>query len=265
MKKNGRKMAEWVFIFILSVTLFSPVSSLADGKTAVIKFISPVNQNSVISLLSAIDNKMKEGVENFRILISTPGGSVFYGLTAYNYLRGIPANITTHNIGSVDSIGMIIYCGGKKRFSVPHARFLIHGIQMTFHRGISMEQPLLEERLESLKIDHENIAKVISTTIEKPMDEVTKAMLKRTVLNPQEAHEWGLVDKIESNLFEKGAEVITIAHIVPGEAHQKEETQNVLSYSSLDTSNSIDSLEKNFEYSSYPSTYENKSLSNEGW
>jgi ATP-dependent protease ClpP protease subunit len=35
---------------------------------------------------------------------------VFHGLTAYNYLKGIPATVTTHNIGSVDSIGVALYC-----------------------------------------------------------------------------------------------------------------------------------------------------------
>jgi hypothetical protein len=43
--------------------------------------------------------------------ISTSGGSVFLGLTAYGYPMGLPIQVATHNFGSVDSIGVATYCG----------------------------------------------------------------------------------------------------------------------------------------------------------
>ena len=38
-----------------------------------------------------VDQKLAAGATHFTVLISTSGGSVFHGLTAYNYLKGIPA------------------------------------------------------------------------------------------------------------------------------------------------------------------------------
>ena len=90
-----------------------------DTKPIIIKFFAPVLEPTVNDLMNALDQKMGEGVKDFVILISTPGGSVFHGLSAYNYLKGLPANIITHNFGSVDSIGLVLFCGGSKRFSVP--------------------------------------------------------------------------------------------------------------------------------------------------
>lgn len=178
-------------------------------KPIVIKFFAPVLDVTINALLSTIDSRMRKGETQFKILISSPGGSVFHGLSAYNYLKGLPATITTHNFGSVDSAALVLYCGGSTRLSVPQARFLLHGVVANFEKS-SLEEKQLEERLKSLKIDMENIAKVISVNTGKSVQEVTDAMLERTTLNPEEALSWGLVHEIKSELFEAGSEVISI-------------------------------------------------------
>jgi ATP-dependent protease ClpP protease subunit len=180
------------------------------SQPTVIKFFAPVVDVSINALLTAIDQKMKEGQREFILLISSPGGSVFHGLSAYNYLKGLPANITTHNFGSVDSIGVVLFCGGKHRLSVPQARFLLHGVSANFAQNESLEEKQLEERLKGLKIDIENIAKVVAANTGKSDREVVAAMLERTTLNPDEAQSWGLVHEIRSELFPAGAEVISI-------------------------------------------------------
>jgi len=180
-------------------------------KPTVIKFFAPVIDVTINALMNAIDQKMKQGVTEFVVLISSPGGSVFHGLSAYNYLKGLPASIATHNFGSVDSIGVVLFCGGGKRLSVPQARFLLHGVSASFQNE-RLEEKQLEERLMGLRIDIENIAKVIAQNTGKSVQDVTNAMLERTTLNPNEAKAWGLVHEIKSELFEPGCEVISIHH-----------------------------------------------------
>lgn len=175
-----------------------------------IKFFAPVIPDTISILMAALDSKLKQGVRQIGLLISLPGGDVFQGLSAYNFLKGIPIEIFTHNFGSCDSIGAVLYCAGTKRFSVPHARFLIHGVQCNFHQPASLEEKQLEERLKGLKIDMENIAKVIGDTVGKDKKKVIKDMLNRTTLNPEQAIKYGLVHEVKSELFESGAEVISI-------------------------------------------------------
>ncbi len=184
---------------------------MMSGQPVVIKFFAPVIDSSINALMEAMDKKMQQGVRSFTILISSPGGSVFHGLSAYNYLKGLPVSITTHNFGSVDSIGVVLFCGGTKRYSVPQARFLLHGVAAGFQNE-RLEEKQLEERLKMLRIDLENIAKVIAASTGKDVASVTKAMLERTTLNPEEAMEWGLVHAIRSELFPAGCEVISIHH-----------------------------------------------------
>ena len=179
-------------------------------KPVVIRFFAPVIDATVNALMSAVDQKMKQGIKDFIILISSPGGSVIHGLSAYNYLKGLPASITTHNFGSVDSIGIVIYCAGSRRLSVPQARFFFHGVSAQFRGEQNLEEKLLEERLKGLRIDVENIAKIIAANTGKNFKDITDAMIERTTLNPEEAQSWGLVHEIKSELFETGSEVIAI-------------------------------------------------------
>ena len=181
-------------------------------KPTIVKFFAPVIDVTINALMNAIDQKMKQGQKDFILLISSPGGSVFHGLSAYNYIKGLPANVITHNFGSVDSIGVVLYCGGNKRLSVPQARFLLHGVSSNFPQNSSLEEKQLEERLKGLRIDVENIAKVVAANTGKSKEQVYQAMLDRTTLNPEEALSWGLVHEIKAELFPAGAEVISIQY-----------------------------------------------------
>ena len=183
---------------------------MAANQTFYIKFFAPVVPESVAALMQVVDNKIKQGAKKLGLLISSPGGDVFQGLSAYNFLRGIPFEITTHNFGSADSIGVVLFCSGSRRLSVPHARFLLHGVQCNFHQPISLEEKQLEERLKGLQIDMGNIARVIADTVNKDKEKVLDDMLNRTTLYPEQAVEYGLVHEIKSELFEPGAEVISI-------------------------------------------------------
>jgi ATP-dependent protease ClpP protease subunit len=179
-------------------------------KPVVIRFFAPIVDATVNALMNAVDQKMRQGTREFIILLSSPGGSVIHGLSAYNYLKGLPVTITTHNFGSVDSVGVVLYCAGSKRLSVPQARFLFHGISAQFKGDQNLEEKQLEERLKGLRIDMENIAKVIASNCGKTVRDIVEAMGERTTLNPEEAVAWGLVHEIRSELFELGSEVIAI-------------------------------------------------------
>jgi ATP-dependent protease ClpP protease subunit len=180
------------------------------GKSCYIKFFAGVDENTIKKLMTVVEQKLNEGVTGFIIPISCPGGTVFHGLSGYNFLKGIPADVITHNFGSVDSIGVTLFCAGSKRLSVPHARFLLHGVQANFPERSSLEEKQLEERLKSLRIDIENIAGVIASATGKSEQQVMQDMLNRTTLNSEQAKEYGLVHEIREQIFEKGVEVISI-------------------------------------------------------
>ena len=193
------------------------------GKPTVIKFFAPVIEETIYPLLETIDDKMRHGAREFVLLISSPGGDAFYGLSAYNYLRGLPITLTTHNFGAIDSMGVVLFCSGSRRLSVPQARFLLHGVSVTFAEEDTYEESQLEERLKEMRMDAENVAKVIAVSTGKSVQEITNAMLARTTLNAEEAQAWGLVHDIKSELFESGSELISIQCPLLGPPEEEEQ------------------------------------------
>lgn len=176
-----------------------------------IRFMANVDHQSVKALIDTVTSELSKGNNNFRILISSPGGYVDPGLSAFNFLRGIPAKIETVNFGSVDSISTVLFCAGTQRISVPNARFLIHDIfRITPQQPVNLSETQLIEWLEGLRIDRKNIAKVIAQTCKKPVEEIESVMKGGKIFNPIEAQRFGLVTEIKQEFLQKGEAVITL-------------------------------------------------------
>jgi ATP-dependent Clp protease protease subunit len=181
---------------------------------AYVRFMAAVVPQTADQLFRVIDQKIAAKYKRIHLLISSPGGSVFHGLSIYNFLKGAPVEVFTYNFGSVDSIGVVIFCAGKRRYSVPHARFLIHGVRYNIAGNASLDEKQMEENLKGLKIDQSNIARVIADTTEKPFNKVEEDMNSRITLSPTEAKDYGLVHTIQSDLFPIDADLSVIGEIV---------------------------------------------------
>ncbi len=177
-------------------------------KECYIRFRDIVDQLSVRELLMLVDQKYRDGYGKIHLLISTPGGSVKDGLDVYNYLKGLPIEIYTYNVGSVDSIGIVIYCSGSKRFCVPHARFLMHPVGMNVQDRVGEHR--LNEQLNSIITDQSNIAGVISATAAKSKEIVLSEIHKRKTYGAESANQFGLVTEIKTDLLPINAELFSI-------------------------------------------------------
>lgn len=179
-------------------------------KQVFVRFMAPVMPQTVDALLKVVDEKIHDKCEKLHLLLSSPGGSVFHGLSVYNFLCGAPIEVHTYNFGSVDSIGVVMYCAGTHRYCVPHARFLIHGVRMNFQGNASFDEFQISEQLKQVKIDQDNIARVIADTCKKPLHSVQTDMHDRRTLSPTEAKDYGLTHEIKSELLPVDAEFISI-------------------------------------------------------
>jgi ATP-dependent Clp protease, protease subunit len=97
-----------------------------------IRFMATLTPQTAATSMKAIDQRLSEGMSHLHLMISSPGGSVFHGLSLHNFLKGIGIEVSTYNFGSVDSIGVVVSCAGSKRYCVPNSRFHIHGIKLNF-------------------------------------------------------------------------------------------------------------------------------------
>lgn len=120
--------------------------------------INAYTTESLISVMSACANRRAQQVH---LLLSTPGGSVMNGMNLYHLLCGMPFELTTHNVGNVDSIGNAVFLAGRHRFATHHATFMFHGVGMDLNGHVRLEEKNLREQLDAILNDHKRIGEVL--------------------------------------------------------------------------------------------------------
>lgn len=130
------------------------------GTVAYLSFVRPVNLDTANALLGACNQAVTNGATEIYILMSSEGGQLEPAFAIYNQLMGLPVTLTTHNIGSVNSVANVIFLAGNKRLAVPSATFLFHGTYWNFGQGgISRKQ--IAESLASLEADEKRMKYII--------------------------------------------------------------------------------------------------------
>jgi len=74
-----------------------------------VSFSAEIVPQSTEALIAAMAQCANQNVKEVCLLLSTPGGTVMNGLNIYNVLRAFPFELTTHNVGNVDSIGNAVF------------------------------------------------------------------------------------------------------------------------------------------------------------
>src|SRR5262245_18550782 len=87
--------------------------------------VTPQSANLFISLLIGLG---QQGTTKLVVAMNCPGGSVSSGVSIYNAMLAMPYEISSHNIGNVDSIANIIFLAGKERYACTASTFMFHGI-----------------------------------------------------------------------------------------------------------------------------------------
>lgn len=180
-------------------------------KRAIINFIVPIDSNTTNLLLGIVNNQVRAGIKDITIVISSPGGDTASAFAAYNILRNVPADITTFNAGNVDSAAMLLFCAGKHRYSFPApARFLIHSNALTLGVNVPLDYNFLQAQMQQLESLNSEIVQVIAANSNRKKSDIADMMKGQTIVSPDEAVKWHLVDDIRTNFMTPGAVFVTV-------------------------------------------------------
>ena len=182
---------------------------MSESDTAHIRLFGEVSSERVHRLIDTVERKLSEGMSRLVLLVSSPGGKVAAGISGYNFLKGIPAEVITYNFGNADSIAAVLYCAGAKRYCAPHGRFLLHGVVTNLQTG-RYDEKVLRDRITSLESDRGVISRIIAETCGQPVERVEQDMLQGRMLTAQEALGYGLVHEIRAQIVEPGVQVIAV-------------------------------------------------------
>jgi ATP-dependent Clp protease, protease subunit len=136
------------------------------------------------------DNPEKE----IYMYINSPGGVVSSGLAIYDTMQYIKPKIATLCIGQACSMGATILLAGEKgmRYALPNSRVMIHQ-PLGGYRGQATDIEIhARETMKVKALLHEIYAKHSGKTVA----QVAKNMERDNFMSPEEAKDFGLVDKI---------------------------------------------------------------------
>ncbi len=186
------------------------MSSSATPKPFYVNLQAQITPDIANKFLAVMESKIAAGATEAHVLIASPGGFLDPAFSIYNFLRGIPIPVTTHNYGHVDSVATVIYTAGKTRLATRQCRFLIHGVTWTIAQPTMVTEHQINETLNNLRTMSRNIADVISERTGNPVEKVISDMSKSVVLGAAEAKAYGLVQEFSDSLFPQGADLVAV-------------------------------------------------------
>lgn len=129
--------------------------------------------------------------------INSPGGSVSAGLAMYDTMKYIRPAVSTMCIGMAASMGSLLLTAGEKgmRFSLPNSRVMVHQPSGGFQGQASdierhaQDIIKMKRRLNEIYVEHTG----------QPYETIEKTLDRDHFMSPEEAVEFGLIDKVLEN------------------------------------------------------------------
>ena len=164
-------------------------------KERIIFLVGALNDN-VASLITAqllyleSENTKKE----IFFYINTPGGLVTSGLGIYDTMQYIKPAVSTLCIGQASSMGSFLLAAGEKgkRFSLPNSRIMVHQPSAGF-QGQATDIEIHANEVISLK---KRLNRIYAKHTKKSEEEIKKALERDNFMTPEEAKNFGLIDKV---------------------------------------------------------------------
>lgn len=134
--------------------------------------------------------------KDIHLYINSPGGVVTSGLAIYDTIQYIKPSISTICIGQAASMGALLLAAGTegKRYSLPHARILIHQPLGGFQGQATDVDIQAKEILKMRKRLNEILVKHTG----QPFDKIQTDTERDYYMSAEQAKEYGLVDEVIS-------------------------------------------------------------------
>ena len=164
----------------------------------VVHFTAPINSNSCGQLIDKCSQAIQQGADELVLKIATMGGECSYGFSLYNFLISLPIPVATHNLGTVESMGNIIFLAGERRTACEYSKFLFHPFHWTLNGAV--DHVRMSEYAMSLDYDLELYARIVAQRTqgaEVPLDVLNCLTAAPRILSAQEALAAGVIDSID--------------------------------------------------------------------
>ena len=132
--------------------------------------------------------------EEIKMYINSPGGWVSSGLAIKDTMDLVDNEISTVCVGLAASMGAFVLSNGTKgkRYAMPHSQILFHNISA----GTSGNIADIRIAVQNMERLNQELQRCISENTGRTIDEVKAALDRDNWMTPDEALEFGAIDKV---------------------------------------------------------------------
>ena len=148
--------------------------------------------NAIIAQMLFLESD--EPDQDIYLYVNSPGGQVSSGMAIYDTMQYIKPDVQTICIGQAASMGALLLAAGAngKRFSLPHARIMIHQPS----GGFQGQHTDIEIQAKEISRIREILDGILATHSAQDPKKVRKDTERDHYMTGEEALKYGLIDKL---------------------------------------------------------------------
>lgn len=157
--------------------------------------------NVVMAQLLHLDSEDPE--QDINMYINSPGGSIPAMLAMYDTIRFVNADVATTALGMAASAGAFLLAAGTKgkRSALPNTRILLH--QPAIAGGLAGQASDIEIHAREIVHTKRRVNELMAEMTGQPFEKVERDTDRDYILSPEEAVEYGVIDRIVSRPNER--------------------------------------------------------------
>jgi ATP-dependent Clp protease protease subunit len=164
-------------------------------KDRIIFLGTPVNDevaNIIIAQLLFLESEDPD--KDIMLYVNSPGGMVTAGLAIYDTMQYVRCDVATICMGQAASMGAFLLAAGAKgkRYSLPHARILIHQPL----GGFQGQATDIDIHAKEILRTRDKLNELLQKHTGQPLDRIKNDTERDYFMGPGEAKEYGIIDDV---------------------------------------------------------------------
>ena len=157
--------------------------------------------DAVIAQILHLD--AEDPTSEITLYINSPGGSVTAGLSIYDVMQAVSADIHTVCVGTAASMAAVLFAAGDRREILRHGEVMIHDPLVS--GGISGSALTVQDKSNRLMDKRKLLCGILAQHTGKSVKQIYKVTAKDTYFGAEEAVAFGLADSIVEKMERRSA------------------------------------------------------------
>ena len=172
----------------------SPAPPIDKSKSYYVFFDQVIDINSMQRLREQLTKLVEAGVSDITLVMDSAGGLLEPTLITYSFIQALPAKISTHAQGFVQSAATLLFLAGQDRSADRDARFLFHPPFSSSNGVVGAQQ--MRERLQAFDAIASIMAQIYHDRTKLTDSEIERFARETVIYDAQQAYASGVIQTI---------------------------------------------------------------------